>query len=278
MQQFSQRLVKGHRISDLFFLWLPCIPGSFRWFCCLAAHWNIPRIFSIFFTGSFLITKRRYFAFFRFLIIRRLILGLLCFCIGDDIRHFLCLIGKFFISLVVFLLLRRCKLLVLHLQFHSFVYILSLAEPENEIITFLQTLRCHARFLVQFCQFVRPLFNIFGLLILLERFDLLLNGRSLRPQNLISQNILIRIFGGYLYEIIIIINRLIYIPSLEGKRTESADDLAAPLGTAVSEIQHVITFLIFFVLFINITDICQHRRIADTFPVDRVRYICGFSV
>ena len=40
---------------------------------------------------------------------------------------------------------------------------------------------------------------------------------------------------------------------------------------AVSKAQYIITFLILFILFIDLTDICQHPCVADSLPVDRIR-------
>ena len=47
-----------------------------------------------------------------------------------------------------FLLLGRRQRLVLHLQFHCFINILAFTEPEDQVITFLETFCCHASFLV----------------------------------------------------------------------------------------------------------------------------------
>ena len=100
----------------------------------------------------------------------------------------------------------------------------------------------------------------------------------MRTEDLIPQNILIRIFGCDLDKIIIVIDRLIYIPCFDRQRTEAADNLPASLRTAVSKIQHLISLLILFILFIDLTDICQHSGISDPLPVDQVRDFRCLSV
>ena len=49
---------------------------------------------------------------------------------------------------VIFFLLKRRQWLILHLKFHRQVYILSFAEPKNQVITFFQTFRSHSRLII----------------------------------------------------------------------------------------------------------------------------------
>ena len=49
---------------------------------------------------------------------------------------------------VVFLLLERGQRLILHLKLHSLINILSLAEPQDQIVAFLQTFCRHTRLMV----------------------------------------------------------------------------------------------------------------------------------
>ena len=108
--------------------------------------------------------------------------------------------------------------------------------------------------------------------------DLLLDRSTLCTENLIFQNMLIRIFWSDLNKFIIIINRFIHIPCLQCKRTQTGNDLSAPFRTMIGNIKNFITLLIVPVLLINITDIRQHRRITNSSPVNRIRNCCGFSV
>ena len=203
-------------------------------------------------------------------LIRSLILTFrLCIC--QDIRHLFRLFGKLLIPPVILFLLGRSQRLVLHLQFHRLIHILPFTEPEDKIIALLQALCRHTGLLVQFRQLIRPLFNILRLLILLKSLDLLLDRSSLRAEDLVFQYILIRVFRRDLNKVVIIINSFVHILCLDRQGTEAADDLPAPLRTAVSKVQHFISLLILFVLFIDLTDICQHSGIADSLPVDLIR-------
>ena len=178
---------------------------------------------------------------------------------------------------VFFLLLRR-QLLILHLQLHSLVHILAFAEPENQIVTLFHTLCSHPGFLVKFCELIRPFFRIFRFFIFFQRLDLLLNRRVLRPQNLISQDMPVRIFRRHLNKFIVIINRLIDISRLQCKCTETACNLSASFCAVISNAEHIIAFLVVFNLFINITDLNKHGSIPHSAPVNHIRYICRFAI
>ena len=56
-----------------------------------------------------------------------------------------------FLLAVVFLLLKRCQRLILHLKLHRFINVFTFAEPQNQIITFLQTLCRHTGLIIQTC-------------------------------------------------------------------------------------------------------------------------------
>ena len=280
MKKFLQSLAKRHCIPDFLFLRLSCVniltavrrlPGS----TLFRKRRFLIRAFLILCSVPYIIFPIR---FDSILNISGISFSAFRLCIRQDVRHFFCLFRQLLIPAVILFLLRRSQRLILHLQLHRLIYILSFAEPKDKIITLLQTFCRHACFLVQLRQFISPFFNIFRLLILLKRFDLLLDRCSLRTENLISQDILIRVFRRDLNKIVIIIDRFIYISSFNRQCTKAADDLPAPLRTAVSKIQHLISLLILFILFIDLTDICQHSGISDPLPVDQVRDFRCLSV
>ena len=195
-----------------------------------------------------------------------------------QIRHFFRLSRQLLKSVIIFFLLGRSQGLILHLQFHRLINVLSLTEPQDQVIAFFQAFRCHARFLIQLCKFIRPLFDIFSFLKFFQRLDLLFYRRSLCAQDLVTQDMLIWIFWCDLHEIIVIIYRLVHIPCLNGKCTEPVNDFPASLGAVISDPQDIITLLILFIFLIYVTDIRQHAHIADSFPVDLIGYRCRFTV
>ena len=107
----------------------------------------------------------------------------LCFYLAQ-IDQFFCIsfqrICVFFQSSVILFLLQWSQWLVFHLQLHRFVNILAFTEPEDQIITFFQTLRSHPRFFVSLCQLICPLFYILCFLKLFQCTDLLIDRSSSR--------------------------------------------------------------------------------------------------
>ena len=270
MKKFFQRFVQPHGITQLLFLrnrlfFFRCFLRLFRDLLCFFRLLFCIRAFFL----------RRFLCFVYVCLV--LIPGFFS-RICQQIRHLFCLGRRFFKSVIIFFLLGRCQRFVLHFKFHRLIYILPFAEPENKVITFFQTFSSHAGFLIEFCQFICPLFDILRFLKLFQSLDLLLNRRALLPQNLIAQDILIRIFRRDLHKIIVIIYRFINIARLQRKRTEAADNFSAALGTVISNIKYVIAFLIFLVLFIYVTDLDQHGSISYSAPVNCIRYIRSFSI
>ena len=188
-------------------------------------------------------------------------------------------VGNFFrlcccypaVLLVIFFLLGRGQRLILHLQLHRLIDILPFAEPEDKVVTFLQTFCSHACFLIQLCKLISPLFNILRFLELFQRLDLLLHRRSLRTQNLVSQDILVRILGCDLHKIIVIIDSLVYISRLNRKRTQTIEHLTATFRAVIGDSEDTIALLILSIFFINIADIHQHGHIAHPFPINLIR-------
>ena len=86
---------------------------------------------------------------------------------------------------VIFLLLKWCQWLILHLQFHCKVYIFAFTEPQDQIITFFQTFCCHSGFIIQFGKFICPLFNIFRFFKFFQCCNLICQRCPLCSQNLI---------------------------------------------------------------------------------------------
>ena len=164
--------------------------------------------FSLVFLGLFCML---FFSFFLDLFCR-LFFCFLCFyrlfCLRRNFCRFYCLFYSLFCSLfrslffrffcrlfrsllcrarsaVILLLLQRCQRFILHLQLHRLVDILSFTEPEDQIVTFFQTLCGHSRLMITLCQLIRPLFYILRLLKLFQRGDLLGKRRSLCSEDLI---------------------------------------------------------------------------------------------
>ncbi len=185
---------------------------------------------------------------------------------------------RLFITAVVLLLLGRGQGLILHFQLHRLIDVLPLAEPENQVVAFFQALGRHPRFLIQFREFIRPLLDILTLLESLQGLDLLLDWFPPRTKYLVTQQITVRILRGRLDEFVIIINRFIYIFCLQRQHAQAIQNLPAALGPLISDIENVITFLIFPVLFIDVTDVRQHRGVAHPPPVNRVRDFRGLVV
>ena len=89
---------------------------------------------------------------------------------------------------------------------------------------------------------------------------------------------LVRVLGSYLHEIIIIVNRLVYIPRLQRQCTQTINHLPAPLSPVIRNIQNIIALLILPVLLVDITDICQHRHIPHSLPVNCVSNLSRFVI
>ncbi len=191
----------------------------------------------------------------------------LLFLVLNHIRHLHRLIRHALIPAVILFLLRWCQRLIFHLEFHSLIDIFSFIKPQDQIVTFFQTLCRQACLLVQFCQFISPLFDILCLFESFQSLNLLVDRRSLRTQDLITENKFIRILRRNLLKVIIIINCFIYILRLQCQCTKLVNDFPASFRTMISNIQDIITLLIITVFFINIADICQHLRIAHPLPV-----------
>ena len=265
MKQLLKSLIQTHCVADFFLSWLSGF-SDFR-------DRFFRRLRSLFLLSSFrFLYNFCVFNHFRFFLL------LLVFFKCLKVRHFLRLSRKFFKSPVIFLLLGRRKRLILHLQFHCLIYILAFTEPEDQIITLFQTLGCHSGFLIQFCQFISPFFNIFRLLKFFESLNLLFDRCSLCPQDLIAKDILIWIFRSNLHKIIVEVNSFIHISRLQCKSTQAIDNLPASFRTAVNVIKHLIAFLIFPVFLIYIADIHQHRNIAHFPPVNLVRQFCCLPI
>lgn len=108
--------------------------------------------------------------------------------------------------------------------------------------------------------------------------DLLLDRSTLCTENLIFQNMLIRIFWSDLNKFIIIINRFIHIPCLKCKRTQTRNDLSAPFRTMIGNIKNFITLLIVPVLLIislTFASIVVLRTLLQSIVSSNC---CGFSV
>ena len=148
MQELFQRLIQGHCISQFLFLRssLRFLKSQFRIRRLVVFTDDVPCQFVLGHIFLFGFRFRKFSAFF--------------FRVCQQIRHLFRLRGRLLISVIIFLLLGRRQRLILHLQFHSLIYILSLTKPEDQIITLFQTLCRHARFLIKLCQFICPFLYI----------------------------------------------------------------------------------------------------------------------
>ena len=58
-----------------------------------------------------------------------------------------------------------------HLKLHGLLHILSLAEPQDQVITLFHTTACKTYSVIEVCQLIAPLLYTFSLLKLFEHTD-----------------------------------------------------------------------------------------------------------
>ena len=219
MQQFFQSLIQPHGIPDHLRGLLVLCHRLVRFI-----FFRIIRLYGCTVISILYLLRSFFLIFFRLLR-----------CICGQIRHFFRLRRHFLIPVIVFFLLGRSQRFVLHLQLHSLIYILSFAEPEDKVVALFQAFCRHARFLIQFCQFIRPLFDVLCFFKFFQCFYLLFDRCSLCAKYLIPEDVLIWILRRNLHKIIVIVYRFIYISRLNSQCTKMIDYLTASFRTVISE-------------------------------------------
>ena len=245
------------------------------------------RFYSLLFLGSlfgcvfcllFFLCRSLFFLFYR-----RTLLFLFLFRLRNTQILFIVLPRKHKIlrlfsgMLIILLLLKRRKRLIFHLKLHCQIDILPLAEPENQIITFLYAFPDHTSLVIQLCQFICPLFNVLRLLKLLKRSNLLLKRRLLYFQYPVFQDILIRILRRQLNKLFITIGSLFRVIHFKRQCSKPVNDFPASRRTVKRHEQNIAALLELSAVFINLTNRIQHRRTLYPAPVNRIRNFHRFS-
>ena len=87
-----------------------------------------------------------------------------------------------------------------------------------------------------------------------QRFNLLFDRCTSRSQDLIAQNVLIRILRCHLNKLFIIIKCFIYISEAKCKKSQLVNNLSASVCPIVNNLQYIITLAVLPCFFINVSD------------------------
>ena len=156
-------------------------------------------------------------------------------------RRFLNVLIK---AVVIDLLLGRGQRLVQHLQLHGLHHVFSLAEPQNQLVTFLHAPGGQPNPVIEISQLIGPFLPVVPLLQLLEDADPLLEAHVLRFIHLVLQDITPRIPGRCLYEFLIKIYRLHKISGLDAQLAEGITDCPAPGPPLIGQQKHIFRILV----------------------------------
>ena len=173
--------------------------------------------------------------------------------------------------LAVLLLLRGCQGLNPHFQLHGLYHVFALAEPQDQIVTFLHALGEHPLLIIQSSQLIGPLLLIFTALVFLQDGNLIFHRRTPALINLIFQHIASQIVGSNLRKFLVQLNRFLKVPKLYGHLRHTIDNHASDGRTVIGHIQDLIAVLISLQVLINITDTHQKPHIAYFSPVYGIR-------
>ena len=171
---------------------------------------------------------------------------------------------------LIFLLLRRCQRLIAHFQFHGLHHIFSVIEPEDQLITLIDTLLYLSGLFIKICQLQCPLLFILLGTVLLQDRDLILQRSTFSSENLIFQNQFGRILGRGMHKILIILNRLIVIFQSDAEIRETIRDHTSHRCALICHHEQIPALLIFLIFLINISNFAQSIDTAHALPVNIV--------
>ena len=141
--------------------------------------------------------------------------------------------GHHFISVVVNRLLHRCQVSQGTFQLQSFDHILALTEPENQVITALDTFLFFPCLIVKFGKLISPLLRILCFLIFLQNGNLIFQRRTSSLIDLIFKNIPGSIVGCGVYKLAVILHSLIKFLHLDGDFRQAEQNRSRRLRSPV---------------------------------------------
>ena len=199
----------------------------------------------------------------------------LCLCQGRRLTQVRLSLGLRllfrFKTVIIDLLLLRCQRGILLLQLKRLDHILPAMEPQDKVITGRKPFLCPVSLNLEAGKLISPLLIVLLIQILLQNINLLIQGSSPSPVDLILQDVLIIIMRGSLDILRIIFDCLVKLTqpdtALHQPVQHRTPQRAAPVGTKK---QHLAVIVAFEGL-IYLTDHHQCLHIPDPFPVNGVR-------
>ena len=151
----------------------------------------------------------------------------------DHILRFCCLWNadlhhSFFLTeLFVFFLLRRGQRLIQPFQVQRFLHILTIAKPEDQLVTSLHTFVTHLSLSVQNRQLIRPFFCVLMFFQIFQDRNVDRKWFLFQTANLISQHITHIVLRGNLKKFVVIFLCFINLFRLNGNFCQLADNISA---------------------------------------------------
>ena len=163
-------------------------------------------------------------------------------------------------------------------KLHGLHNVLSLSKPENQLVTFLNTLGRKSHPMIQIRQLIGPFFPIVLFLKLLQNGNPLFQSYVLCLIELILKNISAAVIGGNLHEILIIFNRMNHVAHPDGQVAERIYDHPSGGMTFIRHLKQELCIFKSPVYLVYVADRTEHHHALHPRPVNRIRNLCRIHI